>query len=339
MNMGLLQVKNNNQNEAKKVMRMSVYESICGTNNAVHRRNRRGRRIERQDMPGVFTCDKCGKVFSRLRYLRKHMDTHRTEKKHVCDECGISFKSRTYLSVHRKIHRDKQIQCNQCEFTSCINAAIHAHRQIHNQGSVLCDICGNAYSDRSTLNKHKRVHDANRPYACNFAGCTWRFKTEVMCKAHIRGHTEGVSKFKCVLCGYVFRHKHHLIRHQRNMHGLKPTKPSPPQRQMKDGLNIDETLKHLVVEATNSDIQFVENGIPERHLVVTTDSDGAPIAFEHVEGGEISESLNVAYQTLLQGVGQEVARDGTHTILLEQTEHSAVFKQEPTEGTVIFTQQ
>ena len=41
-----------------------------------------------------------------------------------------------------------------------------------------------------------------------------------MCKAHIRAHTtEG--KFPCWVCGYVFRHKHHLQRHLKKMHNME----------------------------------------------------------------------------------------------------------------------
>ena len=43
-----------------------------------------------------------------------------------------------------------------------------------------------------------------------------------MCRAHLRAHTQE-GKFKCASCGYCFRHKHHLQRHEKNMHGLTKT--------------------------------------------------------------------------------------------------------------------
>ena len=210
-----------------RTMRMSAYESTLATSKG-------SRRVRVHPvLESVHPCAVCGKVFRRYRYLRKHQETHRAEKRFVCTDCGKPFKSRTYLRVHRRLHDDteatamqkKPFSCNQCAFVSCNGAAIHAHRQIHNQGSVLCDICGHAYTDRSTLGKHKRVHDPARPYACSFPGCTWRFKTEIMCKAHVRAHTtEG--KFRCTICGYVFRHKHHLQRHESRMHGDDTTQNS-----------------------------------------------------------------------------------------------------------------
>lgn len=168
----------------------------------------------------AYPCTVCGKEFTRFRYLRKHLETHHAEKKFACDDCGKSYKSRTYLRVHRRVHQKKEFSCNQCSFVSSVSAAIRAHRQIHNSGSAICDICGHAYIDRSTLGKHKRVHDLSRPFACNFPGCKWRFKTEVMCRAHIRAHTTQ-GKFRCAVCGYVFRQKHHLQRHELHMHTTK----------------------------------------------------------------------------------------------------------------------
>ena len=312
-----LELKDITGNDKRKIMKMSTYESIFGRESRFRRCTKKGKRPEKQDVPGVYTCSTCGKVFTRTRYLRKHHETHKTEKKYLCDECGKSFKSRTYLQVHRRIHKEKLFRCNQCDFKSKINAAIHAHRQVHSQGSVLCDICGYAYTDKSTLNKHKRVHDLNRPYKCNFPGCTWRFKTEVMCKAHIRAHTtEG--KFKCSFCGYLFRHKHHLQRHETSMHGVKHTKTrtnhmAGRKKDMDD--DDDEQDMNLVINAVEDALPLPEE---TQHLVVATDNQGTPIAFE---GTDLS-ALNVAYQTLFQSQDGNNAR----TLVMSQPETQVIFK-------------
>lgn len=208
--------------QGEKVMRMSTYEATLGGCSKRNFQSKHQRFLEKPDISGTYPCAVCGKMFVCFRYLRKHLETHQTEKKFVCDDCGKSYKSRAYLRVHRRVHQKKKFSCNQCSFVSSVNAAIRAHRQIHNSGSVICDICGHAYTDRSTLGKHKRVHDLSRPFACNFPGCKWRFKTEVMCRAHIKAHTTQ-GKFRCAVCGYVFRHKHHLQRHELHMHRAKTT--------------------------------------------------------------------------------------------------------------------
>lgn len=213
--------------QGQKMMRMSAYEAALG-NSSRNLRSKYSQRLEKQNISGSYPCSTCGKIFMTFRYLRKHQQTHQTaDNTFVCDDCGKSYKSRAYLRVHQRVHlQKKEFTCNQCNFVSNINAAIHAHRQIHNSGSVLCDICGYAYTDRSTLGKHKRVHDLSRPFACNFSGCKWRFKTEVMCRAHIRAHTTQ-GKFRCADCGYIFRHKHHLQRHELHMHRTKTVNSQP----------------------------------------------------------------------------------------------------------------
>ena len=303
----------------QRIMSMCQYTAM-NMRNKKKRKNPQPRRLEKQDLPGVFPCGSCEKVFGRLRYLRKHMETHRTERKFLCDECGKGFKSRAYLTIHRKTHKDKLFHCTQCSFTSGVPAAIHAHRQLHSQGSVLCDICGYAYLDKSTLNKHKRVHDLSRPYACTFPECTWRFKTEVMCKAHIRAHTtEG--KFKCSACGYVFRHKHHLQRHEAKMHGIDHKQGEDTR--MGDDFGAEMEVADTVSLVVNSELdaeqlQQLQQTLQQhqQQLVVTTDVNGTPITYE---AADIS-ALNVAYQALMQSAGQESqSHDTPRTVLITQT--------------------
>ncbi|CAH1779327.1 unnamed protein product [Owenia fusiformis] len=244
-----------------------------------HPKKKRVRNVEYQDIPGEYPCPECDKMFLRIRYLRRHMQSHKPGSKVVCDECGKSFRTKAYLGLHMKTHEAKKpYECPECDFKSSMNQAIHKHRQIHNAGSLVCDICGFAYSDKSTLVKHKQVHDLSRPYACTYDTCAWRFKTEVLCRAHIRAHTEE-GKFKCTRCGYAFRHKHHLQRHNAKIHGIpyipcrtniilpKPPKPDTPP-------SLDTTNPNsfnFIVQARPDNIQIDPL---TQQLVVTTDNDG-----------------------------------------------------------------
>nr|XP_033798416.1 zinc finger protein 888-like [Geotrypetes seraphini] len=168
-----------------------------------------------------FICQVCGKTFTKRQSLQLHAKTHSTE--FLCNCCGEVFQSKEQAAIHRRTHRGKLYKCPQCDFQSSINSMIHLHRQKHRLGTVACEICNCAYPDRSTLSKHMCVHDKGRPYVCCYEGCAWRFKTEMMLKAHVQAHTTR-GKFECSTCGYTFRRKHHLSRHLIKMHGIIPTR-------------------------------------------------------------------------------------------------------------------
>ena len=247
-----------------KILRMSEYIEMQKKKMKV----KTVRGVETQDLPGDFPCNVCGKVYHRLRYLRCHMKLHNQSADLLCSECGKAFKTKAYLAQHLRSHRVKEMyQCSQCEFRSDSNTLIHAHIQIHSDGCLICDICNAAFTDKTTLQRHKRVHDKSRPFGCSFEGCTMRFKTEMMCNGHYKQHfTKG--KFECSVCGYVFRQKHHLVRHRKHIHNLY----------------------------LNEDINISENHISENHNTTDSSIDShkpfdSPLKIDEMTGSNSIETL------------------------------------------------
>ncbi|XP_052817638.1 zinc finger protein 701-like isoform X2 [Mya arenaria] len=285
-----------------KVMKMSGYMKLeMGV--------KKIRNVEKQDLPGTFECKTCQKVFHRERFLKKHESVHEKSKEILCDICVKTFKTEAIFKQHMlKTHKRERgpYQCDKCDFTSSVNILIHEHRQIHPENSILCEICGNAYADKSTLMKHMRVHDLSRPYPCQFKDCTWRFHSEVMCKAHMEAHVNK-GKFKCSECGYVFRKKHHLKRHEKVVHNIKDNGPAsiegnvPVNKDNKSDLHvevptlpsgyliIDENIENQIV--MNNAQYDIENTLQTTQIVITDES------------GEIQSTCigddNIVYQTFL----------------------------------------
>jgi uncharacterized C2H2 Zn-finger protein len=106
-----------------------------------------------------------------------------------------------------------------------------------------------------------------------------------MCKAHIRAHTtEG--KFRCAFCGYVFRHKHHLQRHESNVHGVKLEKSRAYNQKSSttttyDSLITEETKNSVnIIISTDYDSELHYDGMAQQYLVIQPDDDCGELTYE-----------------------------------------------------------
>jgi len=282
------------------------------------------RPIEKQDLPGNFPCSECGKVFHRERFLKRHKAVHEKGKEILCDVCTKTFKNQTNFKKHMlTVHKTEKgpYKCKQCDFISSVNILIHKHRQVHPDNSLLCEVCGSAYVDKSTLIKHMRVHDISRRFPCQHKDCTLRFRSEAMCKAHMAAHlTEG--KFRCSECGYLFRKKHHLKRHQKLVHNVifgddgGGTKGPQKLAQNAEAIGVDINdirTSYLIVEdslegpveAEASSVQYdLDSVLQTGQLVIKTCSQGIEDVMDTGETGsggigDITDDTTLVCQTIL----------------------------------------
>nr|XP_031833468.1 gastrula zinc finger protein XlCGF57.1-like isoform X4 [Nomia melanderi] len=190
-----------------------------------------------------FTCNLCGKEFTKKSELKKHINRHfdvnRIENpdetelvnkakqmindrvSYKCDTCKkVIFTKRGFLR-HIRVHSDKRpCKCDLCGKSYRIEQDLARHiRDVH-EGlkKYTCDICGRAFANKGTKDDHRRIHTGERPYACEH--CPKMFRTLNSIYIHNRVHTD-YKPHKCSYCNKYFRSRQRLTHHETTHTGIK----------------------------------------------------------------------------------------------------------------------
>ena len=120
-----------------------------------------------------FKCERCGKTFAKMPYLRKHESRHRlketvdivvksAEGKFKCAQCTAKFDTAQDLSLHMRLHAEKQA------------------------GDYRCDMCYKSFSQRSLLKQHQESHVGEVVYECT--ECDKAFAFPHLLEEHQQSH-------------------------------------------------------------------------------------------------------------------------------------------------------
>lgn len=175
-----------------------------------------------------FTCDDCGKCFSRLSALVAHQLHHPKRKRYQCPDCMLSYSHAATLFNHMKtctsLKKDsgslakkeynptktllgpKKYHCEQCGKGFWSLGAYSHHKQSPSQCTDLRlrkGLTGSLHS----VNAHSR---SSIKVACPVCGRKFRHKG--IMSLHMRKHENG--NHKCELCNRSFRLFSSLLRHQ-----------------------------------------------------------------------------------------------------------------------------
>lgn len=195
-----------------------------------------------------LSCGECGKKFRSNCQLQRHGYSH---QEHNCKICVKKFSNKDELDKHALEHKDQIISfpCPTCHRTFETIEMMRYHQAIHK--IILCGICGisvtrpnfkdhmtkhnnssfkpfkcitcqKSFRNKNLLSMHRRIHIKERLFACDFEGCTMKFKTSSGRDSHRKRHLE--KTFKCTYddCNRKFHGKFDFELHMRRHIGEKP---------------------------------------------------------------------------------------------------------------------
>ena len=195
----------------------------------------------------------CGKAFSHLWNLNRHMIHHTGERAHECFICQKRFMLASHLKQHMKTHAVfKPHRCVECGRAYAEERDLYIHMKTHyTERSFKCEICGKAFFAAWNLNRHMKIHTGEKPYSCHV--CGRRFMENYHLRDHMQTHglpesaameppasageegegeEEGVVEGAepgarirphcCVFCGKSFSHKRSFQRHLKTHAEQKP---------------------------------------------------------------------------------------------------------------------
>merc|ERR1719266_3037378 len=137
---------------------------LCGKSFTLLKSLKRHLRYHKRQGKKEYKCDKCMKEYGEKADLRRHIESvHEGIRRHMCEECGKGFHTRSYLLHHiETIHEGKaKYDCEFCGKVFKARGAMRRHQiHVHEGRRFDCSICGKSYSQPNNLKIHiKNAHD------------------------------------------------------------------------------------------------------------------------------------------------------------------------------------
>lgn len=166
-------------------------------------------------------CHVCNKIFKTKTYLTSHMLSHYNIY-FECETCKERFPSSDKLSDHMLTHLDI-FNCKWCCLKFITEQELKEHATTHSQ--LVCKICSIIFSSQVDLAQHASIQ--HKPIQeCVTLDLTGDSDEEILEDLPENAVREnGPNTLLCQICGFKFNEKHHLERHENEVHNeVRPFK-------------------------------------------------------------------------------------------------------------------
>lgn len=157
----------------------------------------------------LFKCDICGKRFTKLGSMGKHIDTHPVHSPHVCRMCGRGFESEKELKYHRSgAHIIRPFKCEFCEKTFKKKESLIEHRRLHIRITNMPSHREPLLSSSGISEYVEAIEDDDEnlgeleEFRCSMCGII--LSSQSMLNQHTHQHETATEQYKCDLCSKIF---------------------------------------------------------------------------------------------------------------------------------------